>query len=141
MPRRASYVAKLAPFVCMALAAAACASGTYEPRLSTTAAQPYLSGSEIRKHQYNNTYDAIRHLRPLFLNSRGPTSLLEAPAHDIIVIVNDQAYGGVDELRVLSTAEILWLRRLTASEVYYRLGRSAPSGGIEVRTRPCSPGC
>jgi hypothetical protein len=77
----------------------------------------------------------------MFLNSRGPTSILEAPTHDILIIINDQVFGGVDELRVLPTAEILWLRRLTASEVYYKLGRTAPSGGIEVRTLPCSPGC
>jgi hypothetical protein len=141
MARRVPCIANLAAFVWMALATTGCASGSYQTRLSTSGAQPYLSGSEIREGQYNSVYDAVRHLRPLFLNSRGPTSIREAPAHDILVIINDQAFGGVDELRAVPAAEVLWLRRLTASEVYYKLGRSAPSGGIEVRTLPCSPGC
>lgn len=141
MARRVPCIAHLAAFVWIALATTGCASGAYGTRLSTSGAQPYLSGSEIREGQYNNAYEAVRHLRPLFLNSRGPTSIREAPAHDILVIINDQAFGGVDELRAVAVAEILWLRRLTASEVYYKLGRSAPSGGIEVRTLLCSPGC
>ncbi len=141
MARRVPCIAHLAAFVWIALATTGCASGAYGTRLSTSGAQPYLSGSEIREGQYNTAYDAVRHLRPLFLNSRGPTSIREAPAHDILVIINDQAFGGVDELRAVPADEILWLRRLTASEVYYKLGRSAPSGGIEVRTLPCSPGC
>jgi hypothetical protein len=141
MARRVPCIGNIAAFVWMALATTGCATGTYETRLSTSGAQPYLSGTEIREGKYNNAYDAVRHLRPLFLNSRGPTSIREAPPHDILVIINDQVFGGVDELRAVPVAEVLWLRRLTASEVYYKLGRSAPSGGIEIRTLPCSPGC
>jgi hypothetical protein len=140
MARRQSSLAVHGAFVCFALTVAGCASGGLNSATATPG-QPYLGASEIRKGQYSNAYDAVRNLRPLFLNSRGPTSILETPAHDILVIINGQAFGGVEELRAVPANEVLWLRRLTASDVYYRLGRSAPSGGIEVRTLPCRDGC
>ena len=140
MPRRASRIAFYGAFTCLALGASGCASGGFDSNRAPPG-QPYLSGSEIRGGRFSNAYDAVRALRPLFLNSRGPTSILEAPPHDIVVIINGQVYGGVDELRALPAEEVAWLRRLSASDVYYKLGRSAPSGGIEVKTLPCSPGC
>jgi hypothetical protein len=126
---------------CLALTTTGCASGGIESFARTPAGQPYLSATEIRQGRFNNAYEAVRALRPLFLNSRGPTSILEQPPNDIVVIINGQIYGGVDELRALPAGEVAWLRRLSASDVYYKLGRTAPSGGIEVKTFPCNPGC
>ncbi len=137
MARRASCTSLHAGLLALTIVTSACASGGFEswPR-ATSASPPHLTAHEIRKSRFDNAYDAVRHLRPLFLNSRGPTSIQEAPVHDILVIINDQVHGGVDELRTVPAVEILWVRRLTAADVYYKLGRTAPSGAIEVRTLP-----
>jgi hypothetical protein len=97
-----------------------------------------LTRDEIRRSPFENAYDAVRHLRPMFLASRGPTSILNAPQDDIVVIINDQVQGGVEDLRSVPAVGVVWVRRLSAAEVYGRLGRSAPSGGIELRVGSCS---
>jgi hypothetical protein len=141
MARRISVMAFYGCLASLALSPTGCASSGLDSPTRTPGGQPYLGASEIRKGRFSNAYDAVRALRPLFLTARGPTSILETPPHDIVVIVNGQLFGGVEELRALPADEVAWLRRLSASDVYYKLGRSAPSGGIEVKTFPCSPGC
>ena len=142
MSLRVPLTAVYGGFAFLTLIGTGCASGGRESSTrGPSAGQPYLGASEIRQGRFVNAYDAVQALRPIFLNTRGPTSILEAPAHDIVVIINGQVFGGVDELRALPAVEVAWLRRLSASDVYYKLGRSAPSGGIEVKTLPCSPGC
>lgn len=141
MARRAPCNAIHAGLVCLALVTTACASGGSASPGRANELHTRLTASEIRQSRFDNAYDAVRHLRPMFLNSRGPTSALAAPAEDILVIINGQVLGGVDELRAIEAVEVLWVRRLTASDVYFRLGRTAPSGGIEVRTVPCRDAC
>jgi hypothetical protein len=126
--------------VVLAIATSACASGGVSS--STTSSNPaHLTGLEIQQARLSNAYDAVRYLRPLFLNVRGPTSVQQKPTHDIVVIIAGQVHGGVDELRRIPTEEVLWVRRLTASEVYYKHGRTAPSGGIEVCLVPRRDAC
>jgi hypothetical protein len=117
----------------------ACASRPIEaaPRRGSASLAP-LTRDEIRRSHFENAYDAVRHLRPLFLASRGSTSILNAPQDDIVVIINDQVQGGVEELRSVPAVGIVWVRRLSAAEVYGRVGRPAPSGGIELRVGSCT---
>jgi len=142
MARRTWYTLIHAGLLVAVVSTAGCAAGRFESgaRNRGTPHGP-LTANEIRRSQFDNAYDAVRGLRPVFLNVRGPTSITAPPSHDILVIINDQVHGGVDELRAVPAAEVLWVRRLTASEVYFRLGRSAPSGGIEVRTLTCVDVC
>ena len=100
-----------------------------------------LTGDEIRRNRIDNAYDAVRHLRPLYLNSRGPTSVVNPPREQIVVILNGQVFGGLEELRLISAREIAWVRRLSAAEAYNKIGRPAPSGAIELRVEPCRGTC
>jgi hypothetical protein len=128
-----------------ATAITGCAAGTLETSAARGAApatsRTVLTAAEIRHTRFTNAYDAVRYLRPVFLSSRGPTSLLASPRDDIVVIINGQVYGGLDELRTVSTDGIRSIRRLTAAEVYTKYGHSAPSGGIEVQLGACGPRC
>jgi len=126
----------------VAPAAFGCASAPAEMSVWTkSSSSALLTGDEIRRNRIDNAYDAVRRLRPAFLNTRGPTSAINAPRHDIVVIVNGLPYGGVEELRWLRSGEIAWVRRLTAAEAYIKSGRPAPAGGIELRLEPCPAGC
>ena len=123
---------------------AACAPGSFDTSASmasATSQHALLTADEIRRTRFTNAYDAVRYLRPLFLATRGPTSISDPPPDDIVVIVNGQQQGGLEELRAVPANGILWIRRLSAAEVYVKLGRPAPSGGIEVRMVPCRVGC
>ncbi len=119
-----------------------CASAPPETSVRTkTTSSALLTGDEIRRNHIDNAYDAVRRLRPAFLSTRGPTSVLNAPRQDIVVIVNGLPYGGVEDLRSLRAGEIAWVRRLTAAEAYVKSGHPAPSGAIELRLEPCPAGC
>ena len=119
-----------------------CASAPPEmPARTRTTSSVLLTGDEIRRNRIDNAYDAVRRLRPGFLNTRGPTSAIATPRDGIVVIVNGQIYGGVEALRSLRSAEIAWVRRLSAAEAYIKVGHPAPSGGIELRLEPCPAGC
>jgi hypothetical protein len=119
-----------------------CASAPPEMSMRTkSTSAALLTGEEIRRNHIDNAYDAVRRLRPTFLSTRGPTSVIGAPRHDIVVIVNGLVYGGVEELRSLRSNEIAWMRRLSAAEAYIKIGHPAPSGGIELRLEPCPGGC
>jgi len=119
-----------------------CASAPPEMSMRTkNTSSSLLMGDEIRRNNIDNAYDAVRRLRPVFLNVRGPTSAINAPRNDIVVIVNGLPYGGIEELRTLRAAEISWVRRLSAAEAYIKTGHPAPSGGIELRLEPCPAGC
>jgi hypothetical protein len=113
-----------------------CATASGGGRLRSVAPHAPLTAEEIRGTPFTNAYDLVQYLRPAFLKRRGPTSIMMGPRDDILVIVNDQAYGGVEELRSVPAGGIVWMRRLSAAEVYGRLGRTAPSGGIEIRLGP-----
>ena len=122
--------------VLLASAAPGCAPPSASTPLLNVEQSTLLTAEEIRSAQFANAIDVLRHLRPGFLVSRGPTSILAAPRDDLLVIVNGQVMGGVDELGVVPATGILWVRRLSAADVHSRFGRSAPSGGIEVRLAP-----
>jgi hypothetical protein len=139
MARHRSFTLLCATALVVAPATFGCAAGgngASPRRPSALAPLEPLTADEIRRAPFNNAYDLLQHLRPAFLIRRGPTSILMPPAHDIVVIINDQTYGGVEELRTVPTAGIRWVRRLSPTEVYGRIGRSAPSGGIEIRLGP-----
>jgi len=119
-----------------------CASASPPMSVRTmTTSSSLLTGEEIRRNRIDNAYDAVRRLRPAYLSRRGPTSFNNAPQHDIIVIVNGQVYGGVEELRTLHATEITWMRHLSAAEAYVKTGHPTSAGAIELRIEPCRVGC
>jgi len=92
-----------------------------------------VAGRELQTANTSDLYNAIEKVRPMFLISRGPTSLLNQPPDAFLVIVNGTVMGGLDELRGIDVRLVQSVRRLSAADVYQITGRSAPSGGIEVR--------
>jgi len=104
--------------------------GHAAPSLSSNSS--VITAAELRRASASDLYDAIVQLRPTFFATRGPASLLNEPAHPIVVIIDGQVIGGTSALDGLPTAITKSVWRLTAAEVFQRTGVSAPSGGIEV---------
>ena len=141
MATHRSFALLCATALVVASLTSGCASAPPEVSVRTrNTSSALLTGDEIRRNRIDNAYDAVRRLRPTYFNTRGPTSI-NAPRGGIVVIVNGLLFGGVEELRSVPTAEITWVRRLTAAEAYIKVGRPAPNGGIELRLDPCPAGC
>jgi hypothetical protein len=116
----------------MATGSATMASTSERVATANSSTSSTISAIELQRTTASNVYDAILQLRPLFLATRGMTSVTSAPDQGIVVIVDHQVLGGVAELRNIAVAITKSVRRLSAADVYQLAGISAPAGGIEV---------
>jgi hypothetical protein len=91
-----------------------------------------ITAAELQWTRASNLYDAIRRLRPAYFESRGPSSIYNEPAADIVVIVNRHVIGGVDELRSMDMTDLVCVRRISAADVSLITGTMSSAVGIEL---------
>lgn len=121
-------------------------AGCGGPRAFAPATEPgVLRGAELRPMTDYNALDAIRQLRPLWLNTRGGTiSIYDAQRPEqadarplgpkaIRVYVNGIAMNeGVEQLARLQIREITEMRHLDGAEASFRYGFGHEVGAILV---------
>jgi hypothetical protein len=125
MTRRSLWILALALLVCTACSTAAPGSRG-SPNLITR--------QQLEALETMSAYDAIQRLRPTWLQSRGPTSLLSGPTLPRVHI-NDSRSRTIDELRSLSVIEVELIEYRNATDATTLYGTGYPGGVIEVRTR------
>lgn len=80
--------------------------------------------------------DAVRALRPAFLASRGPTSLLRS--HDSrtspVIYLDNTRFGDLSMLRNIPIVGIFEIHSFSATQAQLRWGMDHPSGAILVLT-------
>jgi hypothetical protein len=124
---------RLAVLAGLLLFTVACASTSAQRRTSARREARVLSSEEIRTSSASNLYDVIRSYRPEWLIKRGQTSInLEG---DIVVYVDNVAYGGPESLKSIDVQSVQIVRFLNASEAQMRYGVGHMHGAIVVTTR------
>jgi hypothetical protein len=94
-----------------------------------------ITAEEIeQKTSPQNALDLIRALRPAWLTSRGPTTIMMQET-GVSVYVDGAKRGSVDELRLINRDQIEEMRFFSASEAQGRYGMDNVSGAIEITTR------
>lgn len=73
-------------------------------------------------------YEAVRRLRPRWLQSR-------APGQEAVVFLDDARIGGVEELRLLEANQVREIRYRSGPDATTRYGTGYGGGTIEVRSR------
>ena len=81
-----------------------------------------------------DAYQVVRRLRPFFLQSRGPSSVM-LPANRVTVFIDDMPIGGVAELESINVRDVREIRFLSASEAVVRYGRRFAGGIIKLVSR------
>jgi hypothetical protein len=123
-------------FTTLALAlviAAGCASSSAPRRRTASRDTRVLTAEELRQSSASNLYEVIRAYRPEWLIKRGQTSInLEG---DIVVYVDNVAFGGPESLRSIDVQSVQSARFMTASEAQMRYGVGHMHGAIVVTTR------
>jgi hypothetical protein len=119
----------LVPFLALALGLTGCASagaggGDSGPR--RTANRIILE--ELEPVQQLDAYDAIRRLRPQWLNSRGGSS-------PQVLVDGTRQPGGLESLRSIRSSEIQEMRYMSSSDATTRFGTGFDGGAILVTTR------
>lgn len=95
-----------------------------------------IDRSEIAKSSAQNAYDAVRALRPAFLVSRGPTSLLRSrdSGTSPVLYLDNSGFGDLSTLRNIPIVGIFEIRYFSATQAQLRWGTDHPSGAILVLT-------
>jgi outer membrane cobalamin receptor len=94
-----------------------------------------ITRAEIDRGQWSDTYELVRNLRPRWVESRGPDTILGEPGK-VQVYVDGMRLGAVDLLRSVPTSAI---QRLAWVDPVASAGRWGPDhahGVIEVSYRP-----
>jgi hypothetical protein len=94
-----------------------------------------ITQSEFVASNEGNAYDAISILRPMFLKSRGRTTINAETTDYATVFVDGQRYGDLTSLRNIVASQIIEARYLNATDAVGKYGMRYGSGVIDIRTR------
>ena len=94
-----------------------------------------ITASELAGSRAENTYQAIRHIRPELLRSRESGSLMLFGVRHPAVAVNNNLIGGVEALRSIPVDQVTQLEYLSAWEAGNRYGMTFQDGIFLVQTR------
>jgi hypothetical protein len=126
MPIRYLYVTAVATV----LACASSGGGSASPRDSNVITEQELSAIPV-----GNAYDAIERLRPLFLRSRGKTSINTPGTQYATVYVDGVRYGDLNSLRNILASHVVDIRYYNGAEAGSRFGLQNTAGVIEIRMK------
>jgi hypothetical protein len=123
------------PFFVLALAAAlACASsgtaGTAVPRDPTL-----ITEQEIATSAESNLYDVVSRLRPMFLKTRGQSTINSGGTEYASVFLDGQYFGELGSLRNIVATQIHEIRYLSGPDAVSRYGMRYGSGAVDVRSK------
>jgi len=92
-----------------------------------------LTQADLVEHGFANALEAIQALRPIWLQTRGPNTLLGTPT-EVVVYLNDTKLGGVSTLDQVTTPAIVTIRHLNGREATARWGLDHGAGAIVIST-------
>jgi hypothetical protein len=116
------------------VAALACASsgaaGTAvhrEPNLITE--------QEIAASTETNAYDVVSRLRPMFLKTRGRSTINAGGSEYASVFFDGQYYGELGSLRNIVASQLQEIRYLSGPDAVSKYGMRYGSGAVDVRSK------
>jgi outer membrane receptor for ferrienterochelin and colicin len=94
-----------------------------------------LTQQEIAEANVSTAYEAISKLRPMFLKTRGRTTINGEANDYAVVFVDGQRFGSLNSLNNILASSILEARFLPGSEAVNRYGMQYGGGAIDIKTR------
>lgn len=122
-------------FVGALFALTACASAGTSSGSTTHRDPNVITHQEFIDSGEGNAYDAIARLRPMFLKTRGRTTLNADASDYATVFVDGQRYGDLNSLRSIVAGQIISARHLNGADAVAKYGMQYGSGAIDITTR------
>jgi hypothetical protein len=116
------------------LTALACAP-TANPNTGVQRDSNVITHAEIANAHESTAYDVVARLRPLFLRTRGRSTINGVANDYATVFVDGQRYGDLNTLKGIVANQVLEIRYLGSGEAVGKYGMQYGSGVIDVRTR------
>ena len=101
----------------------------------TSRSRNLITAEELMAVPHSSVYEAIRALRPRWLQARGGVSLGEPEKQLARVHIDGQLRGELNELWTLLPSEVEEIRYMSASDATTRFGTNHIAGAIVVTTR------
>jgi hypothetical protein len=115
----------------------ACSSGSGQPgRTTPRYDENLITREELATASVSNLFDAIRQLRPRWMERGAPTAM-RGPQYQggLVVYVDRVREGGTDALRNIPLGLVQSVRYLTASQAQGEFGLDNIQGAIQVVTQ------
>ncbi len=100
------------------------------PRRSTV-----ITAEEIATSRTATAFEAVRELRPQWLQARGPDLITAGGRSGARVAIDDVIRGPLDELSAVHIGNIREIRFISASDATTRWGAGVQGGVIEIITK------
>lgn len=133
MKRRTALATAVAVGLVVAGVSSACASSGESGGASRS--RNLIAAEELMEVPHSSVYEAVRALRPRWLQARAGASMRNPQRETPRVYLDGQLFGGVDQLWTLLPGEVGELRFLSASDATTRFGTNHFAGAIVVTTR------
>jgi hypothetical protein len=129
-----SRLAYLAASIVLATSCASSRGAAAQPRSTSPSAADLITRDEISHGHWQNAYELIQALRPRWLRTHGPDSILgETP--DVQVHMDENRLGGVNALRAIPTTDIVSIQFIDPVSAAARWGGDHANGAIIITTK------
>ncbi len=122
----------VASFGAASLAASCASTGERGPSGRSRNA---IANEELMAVPHSSLYEAVRALRPRWLQARNSATLRDPMPQTPRVYLDGQPFGGIYDLRSLLPGDVGEVRYLSASDATTRFGTNHLAGAIIVTTR------
>jgi hypothetical protein len=117
----------------LALAMASCTPAQHS---APSTASDTITRADLDAAGTATVYDVVARMRPAYLRSRGPTSVVNATARSAaVVFVNDAEFGDRESLRRFPASRIEEVRYYSGPEATTKFGSAYGAGVIALKTR------
>lgn len=96
---------------------------------------PVVGGEELLNTGRPWLFDALRITRPSYFLGRGQTTVNGQNVVPMVVVVEGVVLDDLEPLRTTQVEDVVQVRRLSASETYFRYHRSVSMGALEIMLR------
>ena len=94
-----------------------------------------ITSEELMEVPHSTVYEAVRALRPRWLQARSGATLRSRQPQTAMVYIDGQLRGGLGELWNLLPTEVSEIRFMSASDATTRFGTNHIGGAIVIMTR------
>lgn len=94
-----------------------------------------ITQTELMEVPHSTIYEAVRALRPRWLQARSGATLRSREPQTAMVYIDGQLRGGLAEMWNLLPTEVSELRYMSASDATTRFGTNHIGGAIVITTR------
>jgi hypothetical protein len=123
------------PFFVLALAAALACASSGTAGTAVRRDPNLITEQEIATSAESNLYDVVSRLRPMFLKTRGQSTINSGGSEYASVFLDGQYFGELGSLRNIAATQIHEIRYLSGPDAVSRYGMRYGSRAVDVRSK------